>query len=447
LRRIVVTGLIAIATVLGGGATISSASAGTGGPASAGTSAPAAAPISAPFNTSSGPGVLPAAHHLAYPAGVTPAVTSPLDVLADVSCFHAGDCLAVGGNDTANGGFGSPIAYLWNGAWHATAVHLPSGATGGVLNSISCTKGLCLAVGTYWRGATSYLLAESWKGAGWSNSPQPPAISGAKYAALTVASCFSATFCVASGDYVPASNTRDAVAIAEVWNGGSWRLSKPTAPGPFHYAALYTVSCPTANFCLLGGVYASSVAAPDGGGYFDVLLERFDGAHWTQLSDASPTPVQGHASYLNSISCASTTTCAAVGEWTNITGTPVWHAFAETLTGTSWTLDSLPLPAGPASQLDEVSCPTTAYCVAVGGQGPYTHATYGKATYAVWNGSTWSVNYLVPPSGQGNILFGTHCLTSTNCIATGTEGTYNTNTGHGLTAFWNGVKWTTINTA
>jgi hypothetical protein len=370
-----------------------------------------------------------------------------LDVLQDVSCLRVNDCIAVGANGTANGGFGSPIAYMWNGSWHATAVHLPSGATGGVLNSVSCKPGLCLAVGTYWTGKVPHLLAEFWRGAGWSNAPQPATITGAAFEYLAVTSCFSPTFCVASGLYVPAGNTSQSVAIAEVWNGSVWRLSRPTPPGPFHYASFYTVSCPAVNFCLLGGVYASKFASPTGGGYFETLVESFDGVHFRQLGDAAVTPPQGHATYLNSVSCASTTSCVAVGEWTNLTGTPVWHGFAESLTGTTWTLGSVPLPGGPASQLNAVSCPASNYCVAIGGQGSFAHATTGKALYALWNGAAWSVNYLNPPVNQGNILFGTQCVSTSYCVATGTEGAYNTNTAHGLTGFWNGTSWTLVNTA
>jgi hypothetical protein len=439
LKRLAVTGLVALATVLGTWGAVSAASAGTSSPASVSAAAPASAPASVSAVT---PGTLPGTHHITYPDGVRPAVTSSFNVLEDVSCLNPKDCLAVGVNNTANKGYGSPIAYLWNGSWHATAVNLPSGATGGYLQSVSCKPGLCLAVGNYWRGSTSYLLAEYWKGNGWVNSPQPAAISGAKYAYLAVASCYSSAFCVAAGEYVPSSNTSQAVAIAEVWNGSSWRLSVAPAAGPYHYAGLFSVSCPAANLCLLGGEYATSDK-----GYFETLVEKFDSKHWTQVTDAAVTPTQGHATYLNSISCATTTSCVAVGEWTNLTGTPVWHAFAESLTGTAWTLGTVPLPGGPASQLDAVSCPTTTYCIAVGGQGPYTHTTYGEALYALWNGTTWSVTYLKPPAGQGSVLYGTQCLSITSCVAAGTEGTYNTNTGHGLTGFWGGTVWTLINTA
>ena len=442
MRRIVISGAVALAAVLGTWGAVSAASAGTSAPASVSAAAPASAPVSV---SAARPGVLPVSHHLTYPAGVRPAVTASFNVLQDVSCLNPNDCLAVGSNTTANGDFGSPIAFLWSkGAWHATAVHLPSGATGGSLTSVSCKPGLCLAVGQYFRGSTSFLLAEYWKGAGWINTPQPAAISGAKFAFSTIVSCASSAFCVSSGEYVPASNTNQAVAFAEVWNGTSWRLSKAPTNGPNHFAGLFSVSCPATNFCLLGGEIATADQ-----GFFGTLVERFDGAHWAEVTDAAPQPTQGFASLVDSVSCASTTSCAIVGQDVAVpTSSPVWHAFAETLSGTTWTLDSVPFPASPASTLNAVSCPTTTYCLAVGGFGTYANATTGRAASAVWTGGTsWAIHYPPTPSGQGSLLIGVQCLTTTSCDAAGLEGKYNTNTGHGLTGFWNGSAWTLVNTA
>jgi hypothetical protein len=446
LKRLAVTGLVALATVLGTWGAVSAASAGTSSPASVSSVTPASAPVSVSFAKPGAPSV---PNHLAYPAGMRPAVTAPFNVLQDVSCLNPNDCLAVGSNNTANGGHGSPIAYLWSkGSWHATAVPLPSGATGGFLASVSCKPGLCLAVGDYWRGTTSYLLAEYWKGAGWKNTPQPAAISGAKYSYLTIASCASSAFCVASGAYVPSSNTNQLVAVAEVWNGSSWRLSKPPAAGPYHYAGLFSVSCPAVNSCLLGGEYATADQ-----GFFETLVERFDGAHWRQVTDGVATPTQGVASFVDSVSCASSTSCAIVGVVTPAvsTNSAVWHAFTETLSGTAWTIENNGLPTNSATTLNAVSCPTTTYCVAVGGLGTYAKATTGKAAYAIWTGgTTWALHYPALPSsdaGQGSILDGVQCLTATSCDAGGLAGAYNTNTSHGLTGFWNGTTWTTVNTA
>ena len=459
MRKIIITGLVAFATVLGTWGAVTAASATSSQPhavASTAASAPssgagmASLPVLSRLASGTRPGAgaaaLPAAHSLTYPDGVTPAATAPFDVLGDVNCSSQTDCLAVGVNDTANGGRGSPRAYHWTGsAWTATPVPLPSSTSGGFLNSVSCTGGACVAVGGFYRGSTLYLLSEIWNGTSWRVS-LPPFISGQRFPFLAVVSCVSATYCVAGGSYVPASNLNDSVAIVGVWNGSTWRMITAPAVGTFNYTAFYTISCATTTFCMLGGTYASSVRAPNGGGYFTTLIERFNGTSFTRGTDATLTPQGGYASYINSVSCTSTASCVAVGAQDKISGPLAWHGWAETFNGSRWTRAVLSLPANTPTALNAVSCATSSYCVAVGGAGPYTNGTTGKAIFAVMNGSSWALHYANPPAGQGNLLLGGECLTTTYCVASGVEGPYNTNTGHGLTWFWNGGRFTLINT-
>jgi hypothetical protein len=446
LRKIIVTGLVALAAVLGSWGAMS-------GPASAAASTKASAPsASAPSSSAASPlsrlasgtrpGALPATRSLAYPAGVPAAVPAPEDTLNGVRCIGQGDCLAVGANYAVNGGHGSPRAYHWTGsAWAVTSVPLPSSTSGGSLIDVSCKGTGCLAVGVYYHGSTQYLLGEHWNGHAWTVT-RPPFISGAKFPVLTVVSCATATFCVASGQYNPSSNTHDAVAFAEVWNGHSWRLSVPPQVGPYHYEGFFTVSCTGTTFCLLGGEYATSDR-----GYFTTLVERFDGAHWSIVTDAALRPQSGYATYLNSISCTSSGACTAVGQQDKISGALAWHGFAETFKGGKWTRSTADLPASALTNLDAVSCATSSYCVAVGGAGTYAHETTGKAIFDIWNGSSWTLHYADPPSRQGNFLVDDQCLTTTYCVASGAEGAYNTNTSHGLTWFWNGGGFKLISTA
>jgi hypothetical protein len=450
LRRIAVTGLVAIATVLSTWAAIPAASAasaatavGSGMSPDSATSAAAAGGL--PGTAASGlPGSLPARHAVSYPPGVTPATTSPFDIISDVSCFHAGDCVAVGGNVTSNGSGNLPLAYLWNGtAWKQTSLHLPSGIKYADLNSVSCKPGGCLAVGRYQRGTKFYPLAEDWTGTRWTD-PLPQVPSGALDATAEAVSCYSATFCVMTGSYTPASNTSHLLAFDEVWTGKSWRSSVPTAPSsPYVYRDLDAVSCSTAKFCLLAGAYATSDQ-----GFFKSLVETFDGAHWKILTDAAPTPQQGHVDYVYGDSCTSATQCTAVGVVGAISGNSVtWHAFAEVLAGSTWQVTPTgSLASGAASSFEDVSCVSPAFCVAVGGLGPFNYWTTGRAVDGTFNGSTWAVHDMNPPSGSGSALFGVECLTTTNCIAGGTEGPYNKPSAHGLSAFYTGsVTWKQVN--
>jgi hypothetical protein len=363
--------------------------------------------------------------------------------LFSTSCKRAKDCLAVGANVTGNGGFGIPLAYLWNGkAWKATAVHLPAGAKGGVLTSVSCTSGGCLAVGDYRKGNRTLALAELWTGSKWVLPAQPVTVAGGNHHLLEGVSCLTTQSCVATGFYVPTSNSHDEGALAETWNGHSWKAFKPPTPAtPF--GNLDAVSCATARFCLAGGTYFDPVN--DGQ---PLLADSWDGKAWHRVTVAQPTPTSGWANLILGVSCPASTSCAAVGASGLLQGNSVtFSAFAEMLSGSAWTLTNVPMPAGQQSGLFAASCTSPTSCVATGGVGPLSTNNDGHAASAAWNGRTWKVKVVTPPAGQGSSFEGVTCLTATSCVAVGTQGKFNTLTGHGLTGFWNGTTWKTITTA
>ncbi len=382
----------------------------------------------------------------ATPDSLAATAAAPFDQFLDVSCFHPGDCLAVGDDATANGGDSSPIAFLWNGRrWAATRVPLPAGAGGGYLGSVSCVKGGCVAAGGYWRGSTSYPLTAYWTGNRWNGSPQPPQPPGAKYAGLNWISCYSARDCVAVGSDNPASDTSDQYSLAEMWNGRAWVARRAPTPATSQaWSFLDAVSCPVANYCLLGGGYVNS---RDGG---SLLADTWDGEHWGHPPVASPGPAsKGHDDFISGVSCRQRTACTTVGLAVRNAGTASQSAtgFAQAGGRASWRLAAVHWPAGQQSQLITASCVSAAFCVAIGGVGSYAASnTGGRGAIAVWNGSAWKVTLLSPPRGQGALLTSVRCLSATYCIAVGTEGAYGKLTAHGLTAFYNGSTWKQVRT-
>jgi hypothetical protein len=442
LRRKFITGLVALTAALGTSAAISAASAATATTAAtAVTRLPATAIPIAPALTA-GRGLF-ATHPVPRP-DFRAATTAADNVLGGVSCKHDKDCLAVGQNFTGNGGFGSPLAYLWNGkAWRATAIHLPSGAKGGGLGGVSCTSGGCMATGFYRKGNSDFPLAEFWDGNKWVLPAQPAAVAGANYHALESVSCITAVSCVATGFYVPASNSNDEIALAETWNGHSWKAFKPPIPTKTPLSALNSVTCPTTRFCLAGGAYFD----PANNGE-PLLADSWDGKAWHRVTVAQPTLTNGWANLILGVSCRSSTSCTAVGATRLLQGNSVTlAAFAEVLSGSTWTLTDVPMPASQQSALFSASCTSPTACVATGGVGPLRTDNDAHAASAVWNGFEWKVKVLTPPAGQGSAFIGTTCITATNCVAVGTQGKFNTLTGHGLTGFWNGIKWRAITTA
>src|SRR4029079_11085749 len=88
---------------------------------------------------------------------------------------------------------------------------------------------------------------------------------------------------------------------------------------------------------------------------------------------------------LNAVSCPSTTSCFAVGAYTDFP-----KHFVEHWNGTSWSIVSTPSPPDTTnSQLKGVSCPSTTSCYAVG------YYFNGSVTNTIlvehWNGTRWSV--------------------------------------------------------
>ncbi|HEX3961449.1 MAG TPA: hypothetical protein VHZ03_33300 [Trebonia sp.] len=219
-----------------------------------------------------------------------------------------------------------------------------------------------------------------------------------------------------------------------MWNGKTWRES--TAPAE-PLSNLDTISClaPTATttYCTLGGLYLTSA------GDF-VWAEHFDGLHWSAPVGLQPTTANAHVQFFNGMSCTSTS-CVGVGDSVNKSNHS--SAFAEVLSNGKWSAKTITFQSGQQDSLNDVSCASASYCIAVGGNGAFTTLTGGRAAFEIWNGSTWQLHVApAPHTGHGNDLLGVDCATSAYCVLTGTEGTVNTNTGEGLAGVLSNNTWT-----
>lgn len=119
------------------------------------------------------------------------------------------------------------------------------------------------------------------------------------------------------------------------------------------------VTCLPAGTCVAVGWYYSGATTST-----QTLATRWDGRAWL----AVPAPSHGHDSQFDDVSCATATSCLAVG-------TP-----AQTWTGTHWSI----VPRPPAGPLTSVSCTSATACVTVGSNQTTTMAER-------WNGTTWTV--------------------------------------------------------
>jgi hypothetical protein len=342
--------------------------------------------------------------------------------LLGVSCPAATLCTAVG-YYTNRSNVEVTLAERWNGdRWAIQPTPTPAGALSSGLSGVSCpSPTTCTAIGGYTNssgiGAT---LAERWNGSGWTIQATPTP-TGASSSGLSSVSCPSPTTCTAVGGYT--ANKGSGATLAEGWTRSGWAIeSTPDASGA-SFSSLNGVSCPSSTTCTAVGTYT------EGTGASATLAERWSSNSWA--IQTTPNASGGTGSGLSGVSCPTTTTCSAVGGYTDASGTGV--TLAEYWAGSRWAIQNTPAPtSGTFSSLGTrggVSCPIATACVAVGhyNRGPRVGLTLVER----WLDNTWVVQPSPDASGgQGGGLSGVSCPSATTCTAVGG---YTSRSGHGVT--------------
>jgi len=269
-----------------------------------------------------------------------------------------GSCLVTGSPALA----GRPTLTGSGGRWRTVAANLP-------MTSVSCARAdSCVAVG--W--TTKDLTFTTWPG----TTPRTGVMHAAPPQAQTFTmdgvSCAAVTNCVAVGDYAwgqsaqPSPKYRDQV-LAERWNGRSWRLLPTVNVG--HVDQFSAVSCVSASHCTAVG--ASQQQFP--------LAERWNGVSWR----VEPMPTVSSIGYvqLTGVSCPASTFCVAAGNYQGLPITETWN-------GTKWRIAELPQPPNDNhfAELNAVSCASPSSCVAVGMSG------LGRSFAEVDTNGTWHVS-------------------------------------------------------
>src|SRR5205823_831133 len=127
---------------------------------------------------------------------------------------------------------------------------------------------------------------------------------------------------------------------------------------------------------------------------YEPLIERWDGTMWAIVP--GPQTSESNVGGLVGVSCASTTSCFAVG------GDVIEH-----WNGTQWSL--APTGLGSDAYLARVSCTTRTSCFAVGTTAPVQTTLVER-----WDGTNWSrVPSPDSPGAQNTQLIGVSCTNST----------------------------------
>ena len=299
-----------------------------------------------------------------------------------VSCSSSSSCMAVGFFINSLGAQ-QPFSEVWNGTnWTAKTVPLPSGVPFGYLRGVSCTSASgCTAVGGAGSGTSpDQPLAERWNGTSWTVQTVPTP-SGQFDATFEGVSCASASWCTAVGS---ANDGTHSVALAERWNGANWAAQSIPNPAGAAEIQLNGVACRSASVCFAVGHYTSSSSHffPD-----KALAERWNGTSWTIQS--TPLPAGTGAAALTGVSCSAATACTAVGGYSTTNSFPD-KTLAERWNGNSWAIQTTPNPATGSPIFSSVSCPTATDCTAVG-----TPIGLGSTTLVEqWNGANWTIQSL-----------------------------------------------------
>jgi len=165
------------------------------------------------------------------------------------------------------------------------------------------------------------------------------------------------------------------------------------------------ITCPTTSFCLATGqqqTTSTSGSSQTNGTPTAEILATVDGTNW------SPVAVPGLARAL-SISCTTgaPTTCEGVGTSTSGTG----MAFGASITSGVWTLSTQTVPAG-ITELSSVSCASATSCYAVGYG--VSAGTRSGVMLSYTGGTAWSK---VTTSGV-ELIGSIACPTTATCVLT-----------------------------
>lgn len=344
------------------------------------------------------------------------------------------------------------------GTWSVTAGHLPDGLTlsGSVIQGTPTTAGTYSFTVTFTDSqgqsvsAPLSITVSPWtpvEGGAPANGSSNPAVSSG-----TSVSCLTASSCVAVGGYNLLTGTSVSwTADVLTQSGSTWAATQAPLPanaqvpgsGVYSDAELNQISCPTSSSCVAAGNYQDSTGNKQG------MLLTLAGGEWTAAQ--APLPADASTSdpdvSLYGISCSSTSSCVAVGDYTD--SALKSHPLLLTLNSGSWTAAAAPMPAtspGNSGVLFGVSCPSPSACLAVGNYLD-SQGTYHGVLLTLAGGSWTAADAKLPADAAAQPftrLYGVSCVSAANCTVVGVYYGPSTSAGSGLILTLLNGSWTAV---
>ncbi|MGO9333959.1 MAG: IPT/TIG domain-containing protein [Acidimicrobiales bacterium] len=363
----------------------------------------------------------------------------PGRAVRDVSCSSSTTCTAstppasVGSIDvtaTVNGESSTPnppgdeFSYVGSpgGVWTPVQALLPKGGKPPAnLHAVACWSATaCVATGGYYDSSGVFQgLIESLSGGAWipTKAPLPRGVADDLNVYLAGVACPAPGWCVVTGSYGVGTG---AVGLIETLTGGLWTAAEAPLPrGAANNAivGLRALTCPSTSSCVATGDYVDSSNHGQG------LIESFSGGTWTPTEAPLPVGVDGASSdpeaQIESVVCASTSTCVATGDYLDADGDEL--GVIETLSSATWKPTEAIVPTFPSFDLGPVACPSTSSCVAVG---DYNALPGDEGFFETLSDGTWRPTEAPLPTGASSVLANVSlafvaCASTSSCVAGG----------------------------
>jgi sugar lactone lactonase YvrE/phosphodiesterase/alkaline phosphatase D-like protein len=222
------------------------------------------------------------------------------------------------------------------------------------------------------------------------------------------------------------------------WHAGEWSTLPSIPEVGKKYTEPTSLSCATDSSCVAVGFWMDESTGSLTN--YKPLASVWDGKEWNVDPLPLPAAAQSGSAVLRGVSCVSSRACTAVGlvaDKDPLSPTELMPApMVQRWDGEEWSLERLPVPQMGFGALNDVSCSSLNHCVAVGYYGGGGDGWH--ALIEEWDGEDWSIVEDVKPEGSTYPSFGTvSCVSSSACMVLGEL------VGGQFTSYrWNGETWT-----
>jgi hypothetical protein len=427
-RAVVMTGAIALGSILLGPVLLSSSSA------------------VAALGQVAGRGLRPAVARDGWGDAIRVPGLAALDTgdsagVSSASCAAPGDCTVVG-SYTRTGFYGGEVFVISQvrGTWGKAAelrglAALDKRRTAGV-GSVSCSSpGDCATGGNYTdkNHHSQPFVASEVRGT-WRKPMNVPGMAGlhAIGGGIGPVSCASPGNCVAGGSYSVHPFREQAFLVSQT--NGTWS-NAVAIPGlatlnTGHNAGVASISCPSPGNCTADGTYSS------GGHNSQAFVVSEVNGTWGQVAQVPglATLATGGYASIGAMSCMSPGNCTAMGNY-NDTASFQYPFVVSEVNGTWGDAQQIPgmtalNPQGAGAGYS-LSCTSPGDCVAAGSEGVdngFDVGGGGQPFVATQTNGTWGDASLVPAmlhglnSGADGAVTALACPSAGNCVASGYYG-------------------------